>query len=61
MKRSITMDELRIILEKIPKRKIERKNNSWGDCSVYYDKLVYPYEVISEAEKYLKKINKKKE
>jgi len=39
-------------------REIERGNNSWGDCSVHYDKYVPKYAVTDEIQKVKDKLSK---
>ena len=50
----ISLNELKKILDKIPKKKIELDNNSWGDVSIHYEEYVTPDKVLYEVEKYLK-------
>ena len=50
----ISLDELRKIVKKMPKIQIE-KNNSFGDVIVHKEELIYPGELLSRAEKFLKR------
>lgn len=58
MKRTISLKDLEEIVKKIPKTKVERENNSWGDCSVHYDYYISPGDVMYHVRKFLENKNK---
>lgn len=54
MKKSISIKELKTILDEMPKQRIELECHAWGCCSAHYTEVVKPSDVIYHVEKYLK-------
>lgn len=50
----ITIKELEKILNSIPKTKIEKDNNSWGDVTPYYDDMITPESVMYYVKEFIK-------
>ncbi len=56
---TITLNELKNILNRTPKQTIEEECNVWGCCTPHYKKVLTEEDVIYETEKYLKERNEK--
>ena len=50
---SISFKEIKKIIEELPQTFVKRNNNSWGDCSVYYDEYVSPHDLINQFRNYI--------
>lgn len=53
MKRKITYKELEQIISFLDKKKIERDNNSWGDCRVHYNEFISSDSLLHYVKEYM--------
>jgi hypothetical protein len=54
MKRTVTLKELKEILEITPTKRIEEECNAWGCCSPHYKYVFTKEDVLYQVEKFLK-------